>query len=153
VGTSTAMDVVLELFDTFLFDRLYASLLPASSIQFARTLVKHAATSTFSSMREMPSANNFANKFIQFEPSQYACMSALPRDNIWRQALSLYLITWYVTVLPGCFRPITDPSQGSSASSSISFSHRCPTSSSLTMSLSPTRNTSRIKYALRFGRP
>ncbi|MCJ1248333.1 c-5 sterol desaturase [Trapelia coarctata] len=88
------MDVVLELFDTFLFDRLYASLLPASSVQFAKTSVKHAATSTFSSMREMPTTYNFASKFIQFEPSQYAYMSALPRDNIWRQALSLYLITW-----------------------------------------------------------
>ena len=102
---STAMDVVLEVFDTFLFDRLYASLLPASLIQFAKSSVKHVATSTFSSMREVPTAHSFASKFIQFEPSQYAYMSALPRDSIWRQVLSLYLITWYVIVFPGAFVP------------------------------------------------
>ena len=90
------MDVVLEIFDTFLFDRLYALLLPASSITFTRNTVKHAATSTFSSMREMPTAVNHASRFLQFEPSHFAYMSAWSRDNVWRQLLSLYMITWYV---------------------------------------------------------
>jgi len=88
------MDVVLEVFDTFIFDRLYAVLLPASSIAFTKNTVKNAATSTFSSMREMPTALNHASQFLQLEPSPFAYMSAWSRDNIWRQLLSLYLITW-----------------------------------------------------------
>lgn len=147
------MDVVLELFDTFLFDRLYASLLPASSIQSARSSVKHAATSTFSSMREIPTAHSFASKFIQFEPSQYAYMSALARDDIWRQVLSLYLITWYGCVLSSYLRPMSDHSLGSSASSFISSLPRSPISWSSITPLSPTRNTSRTRCGLRYGRP
>lgn len=85
------MDIVLELFDTFVFDRLYATLSPADSGDYGRTVV-NGATSTFSSQRELPTAVHTSNGF--FQPSQYAYMSAWPRDSIWRQALSLYLITW-----------------------------------------------------------
>ena len=88
------MDIVLEVIDTFLFDRLYATLLPASSVNAAKAAIKDAATSTFSSVREMPTAYHAASQFLQLEPSQFAYMSAWPRDCIWRQALSLYLITW-----------------------------------------------------------
>ena len=89
------MDVVLDIFDTFLLDRLYASLLPATSYDVSRNIAKDAAaTTTFSSMREAPTPYNFASQYIQLEPSVYAYMSAWRRDDIYRQMLSLYLITW-----------------------------------------------------------
>ncbi|KAI9881401.1 MAG: c-5 sterol desaturase [Pleopsidium flavum] len=89
------MDVVLEVFDTFLFDRLYAKLLPASSLASSYHSLKHeAASTTFSSMREMPTVYHAASQFLQLAPSQWAYMSAWPRDNIYRQTLTLYLITW-----------------------------------------------------------
>ena len=93
------MDIVLEIFDTFIFDRLYAQLLPAAaaaaaaSSSGAQNAVKD-ATSTFSSMREVPTPYQAASQFLQLEPSAWAYMSAWPRDSVWRQTLSLYLITW-----------------------------------------------------------
>ncbi|MCJ1406422.1 c-5 sterol desaturase [Ptychographa xylographoides] len=88
------MDVVLEIFDHFLFDRMYAQLWPASSLQSPKDTVINAATSTFSSMRETPTAHASASQFLQLEPSSFAYLSAWPRDHLWRQVLSLYLITW-----------------------------------------------------------
>lgn len=94
------MDIVLEVFDTFLFDRLYATFLPVTAATgngSGRSFIKD-ATLTFSSVREMPTAVHSASQFFQLEPSEYAYMSAWPRDNAWRQGLSLYLITWWVSL-------------------------------------------------------
>ena len=95
------MDIILEAFDTLVFDRVYATLLPASSASFVSQYVKGAATSTFSSMRESgtitPTQKYIyepASRIISFEPSQWAYASALPRDNLYRQFTSLFLITW-----------------------------------------------------------
>lgn len=88
------MDVVLDVCDAFLFDRLYAMLLPASKFDSARASTQHMATTTFSSMREMPTPYQPASQYLRIEPSLYAYMSIWQRDNIFRQALSLYLITW-----------------------------------------------------------
>jgi Delta7-sterol 5-desaturase len=93
------MDIVLEIFDTFLFDRLYATLLPVTTATGngnGRSFIK-VATSTFSSVREMPTTVHSASQFFHLKPSEYAYMSAWPRDNTWRQGLSLYLITWWVS--------------------------------------------------------
>lgn len=87
------MDIVLEVLDTLIFDRFYATLFPASSIVNGKTVGK-VATSTFSSIRELPTAINASSQFFQLKPSRYAYMSTWPRDNVWRQGLSLYLITW-----------------------------------------------------------
>ena len=93
------MDIVLEVFDTFIFDRLYAGLLPKSSLFYTSTAPKN-ASSTFTSMRELPTAVHCSSsQFVQLAPSQYAYMSAWPRDNILRQTLTLYLITWSVFTL------------------------------------------------------
>ncbi|KAF2203448.1 hypothetical protein GQ43DRAFT_438832 [Delitschia confertaspora ATCC 74209] len=89
------MDVVLEGFDTFLFDRLYAAALPTQTPRFY-------PNSTVSSMREMPTAYPSsttwyfqpASQYLSFKPSQYAYMSQWTRDDWKRQALSLYIITW-----------------------------------------------------------
>ena len=94
------MDIVLEIFDTFLFDRLYATLLPASTATTSYSALKDgAASTTFSSMREMPTAYHGASQYLQLAPSQWADMSVWPRDNVYRQALTLYLVTWYLDFL------------------------------------------------------
>ncbi|KAL8674611.1 MAG: hypothetical protein Q9168_000986 [Polycauliona sp. 1 TL-2023] len=90
------MDIVLDVFDTFLFDRLYATALPRSPTAggSGSHMMATDPTFTFSSMRELPTAGRSLNHFWNLEPSQYAVQSAWPRDDIWRQTLSLYLITW-----------------------------------------------------------
>ena len=98
------MDIVLEVFDTFGFDYMYSKLLPASTPSAFAQAAKHAASSTFSSLKEGATMHptdpswsfDPASKLLSFEPSQWAYRSQWPRDNIYRQALSLYLITWYV---------------------------------------------------------
>ena len=96
------MDIVLEIFDTFLFDRVYATLLPASHPAASYPSLKDGAatTTTFSSVREMPTASHAVSQYLQLPASQWAHMSAWPRDYIYRQALTLYLVTWYVTPPP-----------------------------------------------------
>lgn len=90
------MDVVLEIFDTFLFDRLYATVYPATTPMVLKKVVQDAIipTSSFSSMREVPTPFAPTTQFLQLDPSPYAYLSGWPRDNVYRQALSLYLITW-----------------------------------------------------------
>lgn len=92
------MDIVLEIADTFIFDPLYANLLPAQS-------ASHVANATLSSIRQEPTAFAVphatwqyepATKYFSVEPSRYAYMSSWARDDWRRQALTLYLITWYV---------------------------------------------------------
>ena len=90
------MDIVLEAVDTFVYDRLYATLLPIAPSPIAYNASK--ANVTFGGDRTAYH-NNYhftpASQYISFTPSEYAYMSSLPRDNIWRQAIGLFLITWY----------------------------------------------------------
>ena len=95
------MDIVLEVFDTFLFDRLYSAFAPASVTEYLPQLIKHNVTATISSMREVgtfaPQSDYSyipASAYLSLTPSKYAYMSAMPRDSIYRQAISLGLITW-----------------------------------------------------------
>lgn len=97
------MDIVLEVFDTFLFDRLWSFVLPGTAkpsmhSDNGNVLSRNLGTATFSSQREQPTLHyyNPSTQYFQLEPSQYAYMSAWPRDNVYRQGISLYLITWYV---------------------------------------------------------
>lgn len=87
------MDIILEIFDTFLFDRFYATVLPAPSSYYPQNMTFQ-ATSAFSSLREIPTSIPPSTQFFQLHPSQYAYLSKWPRDNIGRQLLTLYLITW-----------------------------------------------------------
>jgi len=95
------MDVVLEVFDTIVFDRLYANLLPLTPAQRTWSAVDSLITepnATWASMREMPMpAYTFkaASQYLSLEPSSFAYMSQMPRDNAIRQGISLFLITWY----------------------------------------------------------
>jgi lathosterol oxidase len=90
------MDIVLEIADTFIFDYVYSSLLPASRIPLA-------ANATFSSIREEPTGFALpaatwqyepASKYFSVQPPQAAYESAWSRDDWRRQLLTLYLITW-----------------------------------------------------------
>jgi lathosterol oxidase len=95
------MDIVLEIFDTLLFDRMYSAILPASSTSPFLQAAKHNASSTFSSLREGATITpqhkwlyEPASQIISLQPTKWAYSSAWPRDSVARQATSLFLITW-----------------------------------------------------------
>lgn len=107
------MDIALEIWDTFIADRLYASLLPVS-LSSSVTLpgFNNAANSTLSLFgASKPFTYEPATQWIYLEPSKYAYMSAWPRNNIYRQALSFFLIVWYAK-LRGFLRQWLAPSSG-----------------------------------------
>lgn len=105
------MDVVLELADTFLFDQLYAKVLPISpsitsfdpiSTISASWKGYNEANATWdgyssgvggglarSSWQFQP-----ASGYLSVQPGEAAYMSRWDRDNIWRQFVSLYILTW-----------------------------------------------------------
>ncbi len=85
------MDIVLEVFDTFVLDGVYAAVYPARGAPFDYPHAGHNHSQTFSAWHYKPATYMFS-----LEPSQAAYMSAWPRDNIYRQAISLYLISWCV---------------------------------------------------------
>lgn len=90
------MDIVLELFDTYLFDPIYATALPNKTPGFP-------PNATF------PGVSNFgvepswtfqpASEYLSFQPGQYAYMSQWNRDDWRRQLTSLYFITWVFGVV------------------------------------------------------
>lgn len=92
------MDIVLEIFDTFIADRAFAaafpSTRPSSSLLQKGGDAINATASAFGGSQEY--VYKPATAYFSIEPSKYAYMSSLPRDNLYRQAISLYLITWYV---------------------------------------------------------
>lgn len=94
------MDFVLECFDSVLFDRMYAHLLPA----FPQLEKPQTPDATYSSMRQMPTgytyeaSSHFLPTFLG--PSDFTYMSQWPRSNPWRQAISLYIITSYAPLSP-----------------------------------------------------
>lgn len=90
------MDIVLEVVDTFIFDHIYSTLLPASFPDLS-------ANATFSSAKLEPTGFALpavtwqyapASKYFSVQPSQAAYESTWPRDDWRRQLLTLYLITW-----------------------------------------------------------
>jgi lathosterol oxidase len=92
------MDVVLELTDTFIADHAYAWLFPLqpAPYDFPKATAAN-ASAAYSSWTYKP-----ATKYFQVQPYPAAYLSSLPRDNVWRQAVTLFLITWYVPLLCLC---------------------------------------------------
>ena len=108
------MDVVLEVFDTFLFDRVYANLLPihpsVSSFDPISTVaaswhsyLDSTNASSYSSSYAatghgafVPSNWQFqpASQFFSVQPTEFAYLSRWDRDNICRQAASFFFLTW-----------------------------------------------------------
>ena len=104
------MDVVLELFDTFLLDRVYANVLPrnpaASAFDPVSTIAASLSSGGFFNgswdTATKASSGPFARSQWQYEPAsqyfsvqpgEYAYLSRWDRDYMYRQALSLYVIT------------------------------------------------------------
>jgi lathosterol oxidase len=94
------MDIVLEIVDFLIFDRLYAGIWPAGPASHGLSAVKDIQNATIPSYGGIPTEylNNFqykpASQYISVAPSKYAYMTSWPRDDPFRQLLSLYLITW-----------------------------------------------------------
>ncbi|EXJ62716.1 hypothetical protein A1O7_03154 [Cladophialophora yegresii CBS 114405] len=96
------MDIILEVVDTLFLDRVYATLFPASTSQYALQKIHDVATSTFSSIREgatpAPQYKYIyepASRLFSLDPTEWAYKSSLPRDNIYRQGVSLFAIVWF----------------------------------------------------------
>ncbi|KAF4637167.1 hypothetical protein G7Y89_g923 [Cudoniella acicularis] len=87
------MDIALEFCDTYFFDYLYSTVLPAGPAPYN---LEHGAAN--SSMLDARAASSWkyepATQFISFMPTDYAYTSQWTRDNVYRQAFSLFLITW-----------------------------------------------------------
>ena len=83
------MDFVLEVFDTFIFDYAYAAFLPLGESGTAGNATLVNATANVWQYRPATAA-------LTLKPSTYAWLSQWPRDNIYRQSLSLFTIAWYV---------------------------------------------------------
>ena len=102
------MDFVLEVFDTVMFDRMYANLLPIQSAfsafdpisTISAGLKDFENSTTFDSASQgadvMRSSWQFepASQYFSVQPSEYAYLSRWDRNNIWRQTVSLYILTW-----------------------------------------------------------
>lgn len=101
------MDVVLDVFDTYLFDRIYANVLPirsgdvSSSFDPVSTLAAglksyYANNATAFTQPAAPSTWRYepASALLPMQPSEFAYMSRWDRDNVWRQTISLYAIAW-----------------------------------------------------------
>jgi Delta7-sterol 5-desaturase len=74
------MDALLDVLDTFVFDRLYAAILPDTAAR------PKAVDSSL--------LNQHVKLYIPLEPSSWAEASLLKRDHMARQTLSLFLMTW-----------------------------------------------------------
>jgi lathosterol oxidase len=74
------MDVLLDVLDTFVFDQLYAAILPD--------------TNAGSKAINLSLLNQHVKVYFPLEPSSWAAASLLKRDNMARQTLSLFLMIW-----------------------------------------------------------
>lgn len=105
------MDIILEIADTLFLDRIYSAALPlhpsVSSFDPVSTLtasLKGFDTYNSTGYGSLEGAGGErvrsgwtyepATQYLPIQPSEYAYMSRWDRDNIWRQAVSLYAITW-----------------------------------------------------------
>lgn len=84
------MDIALELLDTFVFDYAYSAVFPPAAAAYkAGYGANGTAPQTFTTWQYEPSSFLFT-----LEPSRYAYETSVPRDNIFRQFFSLFVITW-----------------------------------------------------------
>lgn len=90
------MDIALEVTDTYFFDHFYSTILPAKS-SLLNAVGQQINGTTLSPKIASTWQYHPSNSFLQFEPTEAAYTSQWNRDNIYRQAFSLFLITWYAT--------------------------------------------------------
>ena len=95
------MDLVLEGFDTYLFDPVYASLYPVvpksgalnafdGNASAAGAILADSGESRYNTWEYKP-----ASQYLSFTPLSWAYESSWQRDDPWRQFISLFVITWY----------------------------------------------------------
>lgn len=92
------MDIILEVVDHYFADWAYAALVPADSFSTSATISSSyelynngtEGISKGASWEYTPSTHLF-----YLEPTAAAYESIWDRDNICRQAISLFFITWY----------------------------------------------------------
>ena len=156
------MDIVLEIWDTFIGDRVYSALLPLSlSSTVSLPGLTNAANSSLSLFgASKPFVYEPATQLFRLEPSKYAYLSAWPRNNIYRQFLSFFLIVWYAksSLTPSCPKAGLLMTRfsfkiGSSALSFTLFPQPSPTSSSGTRRQSSIQSSSKIRSPWRLRRP
>jgi lathosterol oxidase len=88
-----SMDIALELCDTFFFDYLYSTVLPARPAPYG--LKEGFGNSTIHDLKAVsPWQFTPASQYLSWKPRDVAWMSQLTRDNPYRQFISLLLITW-----------------------------------------------------------
>lgn len=85
------MDIPLECFDTFIFDHIYAALLPAHPANNGL----NDGLSNLSLADTSPWTYTPTSKFLSFQPRDAAYLSQWTRDNPYRQFISLFFITWF----------------------------------------------------------
>lgn len=84
------MDIVLEVTDTFLADSFYAWALPSQRYSFDNhNRFVNETSQSLSAWKYEPSTHLFYLK-----PTGAAYESIWARDNIWRQALTLFTLGW-----------------------------------------------------------
>lgn len=101
------MDIILEVFDTFIGDPVYAKLLPrqtlppfdpASTITASSGYAQANASwaESVANGKAQPSTWTWepASQYFALEPTHYAYESQWDRDNMWRQMASFLLIAW-----------------------------------------------------------
>lgn len=86
------MDIVLELIDTVIADRVYAHLFPINSD--LNGLANEAVNNASIHRKILSWKWQPATKFFNIEPTQAAYMSSLSRDDPYRQLVTLYFISW-----------------------------------------------------------
>ncbi|KAK2597959.1 c-5 sterol desaturase [Conoideocrella luteorostrata] len=81
------MDVILDLYETFIGDHVFARLHPAQS-----TVHNSSLSNSTSLPYGVPCIYKPSTKYFTVRPSPAVCMSAWPRDKVYRQAVNLFLI-------------------------------------------------------------
>lgn len=95
------MDVFLEILDTYALDQFYAKVCPKDTCTFVnqlpkvlqngaseRSIVDSVLNGTYAEMPDI-----YGQPFL-LDPSPYINESGLARDNLLRQALTVYVVTW-----------------------------------------------------------
>jgi hypothetical protein len=91
--TAAAMDIALELLDTYALDWIYSAILPAQPAPY--NLKDGISNSTSADIQSAsPWQYKPSSNIISFTPTEAAYTSQWTRDNVYRQTLSLFFITW-----------------------------------------------------------
>ncbi|KAH8673686.1 putative C-5 sterol desaturase [Xylariales sp. PMI_506] len=83
------MDIVNEIYDTFIGDYMWAWLLPAKPAPYEFPNPTNGSEQVFTSWQYVPST-----KYFSITPGEAAYLSEWTRDNMYRQAVNIFFILW-----------------------------------------------------------